>query len=186
MSTLSQPDDNMIPGQTYTFQLKLNNWFVTPSTDTIHQDLVNNAPSFVSDLQVTSPGVYITGLYNCQFTYSGDGSDVISDVANSLISAVSQGSGDNLTFVGAVPDSAQSISVSLSSAAQKVTDSVGNAVSQATQGAAKNVADAAQKVLTPIEIAVAILVGLVVIVIFTAGKSGGVSASETGLNIGGR
>jgi hypothetical protein len=183
MAALSQPDDNMIPGQTYTFQLKLSNWITFPSTNTVQQDLTNNAPSFVSDLQITSPT--FTSLYNIQFTYSGDGTDVISDVANSLIAAIKAGSNDDFTFVGAVADTAQSITVSLGTAAQKVSDTVGTAVNSATQGAAKNIADAAQKVLTPIEIAVVILVGLVVLVIFTSGKAGGVSASETGLNIGG-
>ena len=184
MPALCQPDDNMVPGQTYTFQLKLANWIAVPSTGTVQQDLMSNAPSFVgNDLQVTSPT--FTSLYNCQFTYNGDGSDVISDVAYLLIAACSSGSNDDFTFVGAVADTAQSITVSLGSAGKAISDSVGDAVSKATQGAAKDVADAAQKVLTPVEIAVGILAVIVVLIIFTAGKAGGVNVSEFGASVGG-
>lgn len=184
MSTLSQPDDNMIPGQTYTFQLKCTNYVLLPSTDTIQVDIGNNAPEFVADLHVTSPS--LTSLYNCQFTYQGDGSDVITDVANSLIAAIGAGSSDSFTFVGAVPDTAQSITISPGSAAQKVSDAVGDAVNKATQGAAKNIADAAQTVLGPVEILLILAVGLVAVLIFTAGKSGGVNISEFGAKIGGK
>ena len=183
-TVLSQPDDNLVPGQTYTFQFKLSNWFGVPSTDIVQTDITNNAPNFVEDLQVTSPS--LTSLYNCQFTYNGDGSDVVSDVASSLAAAIKTGSGDNMTFIGAVPDTAQSITVSPSTAAQKISDSVGSAVNSALTGAGKTIADTAQNVLTPIEIALAIVVGLVVLVIFTSGKAGGVSASAEGVNIGGK
>jgi F0F1-type ATP synthase beta subunit len=174
----------MVPGQTYTFQLKCSNYILIPSTNTIQTDIGNNAPDFIQDLQVTSP--FGIPIYNCQFTYSGDGSDVIMDVANSLITACQVGSSDNFVFVGAVPDTAQSIQVSIGNAAQKVSDTVGDAINKATQGAAKDVADAAQKVLTPIEVMVAIAVGLVVILILTAGKVGGVNVSEFGAKIGGK
>lgn len=184
MSALCQPDDNMIPGQTYTFQLKLANWIAVPSTGTVQQDLISNAPSFVgNDLQVTSPT--FTSLYNCQFTYNGDGTDVISDVAYQIIAACSSGSNDDFTFVGAVADTAQSITVSVSNAAKTVSDTVGDAVSKATSGAAKDVADAAQKILTPVEIAVGILAVVIVLIIFTAGKAGGINISELGASVGG-
>lgn len=184
MAMLSQPDDNMIPGQTYTFQLKLNNWLAVPSTHIVQSDLEQQAAGFVADVQVTSPP--LTSLYNCQFTYQGDGSDVISDVANMLLAAIKAGSNDDFVFIGAVADTAQSITVTPGTAAQSVVDNVGAAVNSATQGAAKTIADSAQKLLTPIEIAVGILVGLVVLIIFTSGKAGGVTASETGLKIGGK
>lgn len=184
MPTLCQPDDNLIPGQTYTFQLKCSNYLILPSASTVQQDLNDNAPSFVgNDLQVTSP--FSTSLYNCQFTYNGDGTDVVSDVANSLVSACSQGSSDSMVFVGAVADTAQSITVSPTTAAQKAGDAVGQAINSAVQGAAKSAAQAAQNVLSPIEMLLIIVVGAVVLIIFTSGKAGGVSASETGLNIGG-
>lgn len=182
-AALCQPDDNLIPGQTYTFQFKNSNWVESFSTDTVTQDIVNNAPGFISDVQVLSPS--LTSLYNCQFMYSGDGTDVVADVANEIIAAVKTGSSDSMTFIGAVADTAASISISLSSAAQTVSDTVGNAVNAAVQGAAKSTAQAAQEILSPIEMLVIVAIGLIVLVIFTAGKAGGVSASETGFNIGG-
>lgn len=182
-TALCQPDDNLVPGQTYTFQLKNDNLVWIPSANTIQQDLQQNAPTFVSNLQVLSPT--LTALYNCQFSYSGDGTDVVTDVANELIQAIKQGSNDSMVFVGAVADTAQSITVDLATAAPKIADTVGNAVNSAITGAAKTTADAAQKLLDPIEILLFIVIGAVVLIIFTAGKAGGVSASETGLNIGG-
>lgn len=182
-TALCQPDDNLIPGQTYTFQLKNNNLILIPSANTIQQDIQAQAPSFVSNIQVTSPT--LTALYNCQFNYTGDGTDVVSDVANELIAAIKTGSNDDLVFVGAVADTASSVTVSLSTAGQKIVDNVGQAVNDAVTGAAKTTADAAQKLLDPIEILLFIVIGAIVLIIFTAGKAGGVSASETGLNIGG-
>lgn len=183
-ASLCQPDDNMIPGQTYTFQFKLANWIEVPSTSTIQSDIAANAPAFVANVQVTSPS--LTSLYNVQFDYQGDGSDVISDVANSLLAAFQQGSGDNFTFIGAVSATAQSITVSLGSAAQTISDSVGTAVNSAIQGAAKTAAQSAQTVLSPIELALVLIVGLAAFLIFTSGKAGGVSAGPGGLDIGGK
>lgn len=180
MSTISLADDNMIPGSTYTFQMECTNLIYFPSTGTIQQELVDYGPSFVgNDLQVTTPN-FISSVYWVQFTYNGDGSDVISDVASSIIAACKQG-GDDMKFASAIPDVAASLQLSLSNIAK----GVGDAVSQVTQGASKQVAEAAQNLLTPVEIAVGILAVLVVVVIFTAGKSGGVRVSEFGASVGG-
>lgn len=187
MAQLCQPDDNLVPGQTYTFQLKSENWVVPVSSDTVTQDLNGNAPSFISNLQVSSPT--LTSLYNCQFTYSGDGSDVVSDVANELIAAVQTGSGDSMSFVGAVADTASSITVSPTNAVQTVTDSVtdavNNALNKVVANTTKTAATGVQNLLTPVEVAVGILALVIIAIIFTSGKAGGFSASETGLNIGG-
>ena len=177
-TTLCQLDDNLVPGQTYTFQLKCSNWLLVPSTDTVQLDITQNAPDFIGSLQVTSP--VTTSLYNCQFTYGGDGTDVVSDVANELIAACLTGSNDNFTFIGAVPNTAQSITVSISSAAQTVSDTVGAAVSNATSGVAKDVANAAQTVLTPIETLLVVAVVLVAVLIYTSGKAGGVDIAGVG------
>lgn len=184
MATLAQPDDNLVPGQTYTFQFNSAGLQWPPSAADVQSALTNNAPTFLSDLQVTSP--FTTTLYDCQFDYSGDGSDVVSDVASSMITAIQTGISKSFTFVGAVPDTSQSITVSPSNAAQKVSDAVGAAVNNAVQGAAKTTAQAAQNLLTPIEIAVGILAVIVVLIIFTAGKSGGLNVSELGVSVGGR
>lgn len=184
MANLSQPDDNMVPGQTYTFQLSQSGLSWPASAADVQSALIANAPNFVSNLQVTSP--YTTTLYNCQFNYSGDGSDVISDVAASLVSSANQGTGKSFTFVGAVPDVASTITVTPSNAAAKVGDAVSEAINKALDSATKSAAKAAQNVLTPVEIAVGIVAILVIAIIFTAGKSGGVNVSELGASIGGR
>ena len=175
MSTPSQLDDNMIPGQTYTFQLKLGNLISMPSTGTVQQDIVANAPAFISNLQVTTADTInpFNDTYNLQFTYTGDGSDVVSDVASSLIAATQQGSNDKFSFVQAIPDTADS------------TGTINQTLDSIAQGVTKTTANAAQNLLTPVEWALVLVVGLVVLVIFTSGKAGGVSASAEGLKIGG-
>ena len=113
-------------------------------------------------------------------------------MANELIAAIKTGSNDDFTFVGAVAADATTTYSSSGSIIDSVTDAVNKAAAAAT-GAAGNVlnqasksaAQAAQNVLTPIEIALAVVVGLVVLVIFTSGKAGGVSAGPTGVDIGG-
>lgn len=183
MANLSQPDDNLIPGQTYTFQLNETGFAWLASAADVQAALIANAPDFLGDLQVTSP--FTTSLYNCQFTYKGDGSDVVSDVANSIVGAANQGTGKTFVFVGAVPDTAQTITVSPSNAAQKVGDAVSDAVNKAADSASKAAAKAAQNLLTPVEIAVGILAIIIIAIIFTAGKSGGVNVSEFGASVGG-
>lgn len=183
MSTVSQPDDNMIPGQTYTFQLNQGGWSFLASASDVQAALIAQAPGFVGDLQVTSP--FTTSLYNCQFTYKGDGSDVISDVAASLVFAANQGTGKTFTFQGAVQDTAASITVTPGNAASKVGDAVSEAVNKTLSDASKATANAAQNLLTPVEIAVGIIAIVLIALIFTAGKSGGVNVSEFGASVGG-
>lgn len=201
MSTLAQLDENMIPGQTYTFQLLLENYITNPSPPTIQSDLVQNAPNFVQgSLQVTKADTNVSGgisenplinwlknYINIQFTYNGDGSDVISDVANELIASIKTGSNDNYSFVGAVQGDAQTtnntgaITDAVTDAINKAAAAAGGVVKQATSSAGQGV----QNLLTPVEIAIAVVVGLVVLLIFTSGKAGGVAAGPTGVNIGG-
>lgn len=180
-ATLSQPDDNMIPGTTYTFQLNMTGLSWPPSTGDVINALTANAPSFVANVQVTSP--FTTTLYNVQFDYSGDGTDVVSDVGQELITALQTGLSKTFVFVGAVPDVASTITVDPSTAAKKVTDTIGSSIHDALDSTTKSIANAAQNVLTPVEIAVGIVVVLVAVLIFTAGKSGGVSGA--GFSVGG-
>lgn len=203
MTQLAQLDENMIPGQTYTFQFKLNNYIEVPRNTTIQQDLQQNAPTFVQNsLQVTSPSSITNPLgltYNVQFTYAGDGSDVISDVANELISAVSAGSGDTFVFVGAAAADAQTtadsggITDTVNQAIQKISDiasqttkAATDVLNQAATNVTKTAGQSAQNLLTPVEIAVGLVVVLIAFLIFTSGKSGGVSAGPTGFDIGGK
>jgi hypothetical protein len=183
MANLSQPDDNMVPGQTYTFQLNQTGIAWLASAADVQNALTANAPNFLSNLQVTSP--FTTSLYDCQFTYTGDGSDVVSDVANSIVGAANQGTGKTFVFVGAVPDTASKITISPGNAAAKIGSAVSDAINNAADSTSKAAAKAAQNLLTPVEIAVGILAIIVIAIIFTAGKSGGVNVSEFGASVGG-
>lgn len=140
MATVFQLDDNLRNGLTYTFQFKCTNWLVLPSVTTVQQDIVANAPDFLTSLGVTSP--FTTSLYNVQFTYEGDGSDVVSDVANELIAAVQAGSNDGMVLVGAVQASAVDVTVTPLQAAAQVEQTVTSGVKQAAT-------DVTQAVLQP-------------------------------------
>lgn len=189
MSQASQPDENLIPGQTYTFQLQLKNWITSPSVNTVQSDLQSGAPDFVNNnLQVTIASTLnpLNNTYNVQFTYNGDGTDVVSDVASSIIQTIQQGSGDTFEFMSAYAEPAGSVSSSgvgdtINSAVSSATKTLTDTVNQLTTQASKST----QEILTPVEIAVGIVVVLVVFLIFTAGKSGGVSAGPEGVSVGG-
>jgi hypothetical protein len=94
--TQVQPDDNLVNGQTYTFVFASGNWFSTPATATIQNDVTAGAPNFLTQVvvQYLSPNFYVT------FTYEGDGSDVALDVANSITAAVAATSGDVVSYTG--------------------------------------------------------------------------------------
>jgi hypothetical protein len=169
-TTPLQPDDNLSNGQTYTFQLNCTNLILLPSASTVQADLVANAPEFLTSLEVTSP--FTTSLYNCQFTYEGDGSDVVSDVANSMIAACSVGSNDNMVFQGAVQAPASTITVSptqavsmvastATSAAQAAVTDVGSVASTAVQqtgGVVNTATTSALTSLLPILVVIALIV----------------------------
>lgn len=90
-------DDNLVNGQRYTFVMASTDWFSTPGTGVIQSDFVQLAPDFLTQLvvQYLKPNFYVV------FTYEGDGSDVVSDVANSMVAAAAAGSGNGLGFAGA-------------------------------------------------------------------------------------
>lgn len=168
-TTPIQLDDNLVNGQTYTFQLRCTNWIINPSASTIQQDLVDNAPDFLTSLQVTSP--FTTSLYNCQFTYEGDGSDVVSDVANSMIAACLVGSNDNMVLQGAVMASASDITVSISNAAQQAEQAASNAVTKVGTDAAKAATDTINQALKGLLPLLLVVVGLVLVVLPSLVKS---------------
>jgi len=132
MSDLVQLDDNLVNGRTYTFQFKCTNWLSNPSAETVQGDIVAGAPDFLTSLGVTSP--FTTSLYNVQFTYEGDGSDVVSDVANSIIAAIKAGSNDGMVLVGGVMAAASTITVSLANATTAVATAVQTAATNVVSG----------------------------------------------------
>jgi hypothetical protein len=175
MPEVLQLDDNLINGRTYTFQLKCTNWFSNPSASSVQQDIVNGAPDFMQSMQVTSP--FTTSLYNIQFTYEGDGSDVVSDLANSIIAAIKAESNDDMVLIGAVAAAASTITVSVANA----TTAVGNAVADAasnvankTVGVATGAVNTALVGLLPLLL---VVVALILFVLPSLVKSTGVRGS---------
>lgn len=138
------PDDNLIPGQTYTFAFTLKNLVTLPSTSTLIAELAQNAPAFISNVQIQeqSGASPLTNYYNVTFTYSGDGSDVASDVGAEMVAAFAAGTGswfggDSLELtsmnLGAVGLSAQTdLSQVGATVGQTVGDTIGNAAKAAT------------------------------------------------------
>lgn len=97
-------DDNLTNGRTYTLQFEDENW-ITSNVGKLQQDLVDNAPDFLGSLQVQPETYGLTKSFlNVQFTYEGDGSDVVSDVANAMIAAF-ESSRDTFRFMAAYSSS---------------------------------------------------------------------------------
>jgi hypothetical protein len=49
MTTVSQPDDNLIPGQTYTFQLDMTGFHFPPSASDVQGALQQQGPTFADN-----------------------------------------------------------------------------------------------------------------------------------------
>ncbi len=140
-------DDNLVNGHTYSFQFELGNLITNPSVATLQTDIVNIAPDFITSLQVTKQsGIgLLTNYVFVTFTYEGDGSDVVSDVVNSLITAFATGSNDDYIFVavtdGSPPDNAALASVqaavtgTVTSVVQPVVSAVDDTTKQVSQNA---------------------------------------------------
>jgi hypothetical protein len=77
-----QTDDNLQGGLNYTFTFSGPN----ESISQVLADLSANAPSFIGSPTASWTG---TAYLNITFNYTGDGSDVASDVANEIISSLS-------------------------------------------------------------------------------------------------
>jgi hypothetical protein len=105
-------DSGMLPGQTYTFTFELQNWVLSPDVSQIISDLDQYAPQFISYPSAAygaKPGFFQGAYMTVTFQYSGDGSDIIGDVSNSMIAAFSSGSNDTFSFVQADSDAISSV-----------------------------------------------------------------------------
>jgi hypothetical protein len=144
MDTVLQNDDNLQGGITYTFTFQLGNWITEPSVATLLADIANQAPSFISSPS-GSLYHYLPGIdyYNITFNYTGDGSDVVSDVAQSLIAAFNSGSNDAFSFVQATSGSAGVNNVSIAQGGvQKATTAVGDVANQIGKGVGSGIGGA--------------------------------------------
>ena len=150
MDTVQQLDDNLRSGFTYTFTFVLDNYFTQPSINTILADLDTYAPSFLGSVGASwSAGLGLfTNYLNVTFTYIGDGSDVVSDVAAELIAAFAGGSNDDFTFTQASTGTAGISSVSAATAlGNAVGTGVGSTLGTAVQGATSGLVTSAWPVL---------------------------------------
>ena len=94
VSTTLQNDAPLTNGQTYQFV------FTGPgaSVASVTADIVGQAPDFITQVVVTAiPG----GGFSVSFVYEGDGSDLVQDVASSIVGAALAVNNDNLGFVSA-------------------------------------------------------------------------------------
>lgn len=172
-------DDNLRNGKTYTFQFKCDNWFcLTDISQRLQDDIYAQAPDFVTSVGVSSPKT--TSLYNVQFTYEGDGSDVVSDLANSFIAVFKAVSDDSLIFIGAVQAATADIIVTPSNAASVAEIAVKNATSQVANDAVQTATDAVNKALTGLLPLLIVVVLLILFVVPSFLKSTG-----TKINLGG-
>jgi hypothetical protein len=93
-STLLANDAALVNGQTYTFT------FTGPSATvaSVSNDIAGQAPDFLTQVSVVSVD---GGGFNVTFTYEGDGSDLVQDVASSIVAAGLAVNNDQLGFVSA-------------------------------------------------------------------------------------
>jgi len=177
-----QLDDNMVNGATYTFSIRLLNWLSAPNDAIIQQDLIDWAPDFLTSLQVTHQERFFSGdVYLIQFTYEGDGSDVVGELSGLLVAAIKQGSNDNFEFVQAigasafgVPSQAVEVVQQAGTVLTQAGTAVGNAAGQITSGTLGGATQGLGAWLIPVALALGI------ILLFQLGGIGGVRRSLQG------
>lgn len=173
-----QLDDNLVNGQTYTFSFELKNWITSPSVQAIEQDITDQAPDFLTSVQVTiRPQLlhFLTTYYDVQFTYEGDGSDVVSDLASALTAAFSAGSNDNFAFTQAIGASASALPSTAIAQAGSVLSEAGNQVGTAAGNIVQNTLGGTTKGLGAWLVPVILVLG--VILLFQLGGVSGVRRS---------
>ncbi len=177
-----QADDNLQGGQTYTFSFtgcNLLSFFVGPSADNILEDLTNHAPTFISSPQVNiASQITSEYVYNITFNYTGDGSDIVSDVANEIIDAANQGSNDCLSFEQATTGTSGIAALSdVSTATTAISTAAGSAVGNVAGGLTQGITSGVTSNLGMSGWVVVILVILGVLAYFSAAT--GIRAPRT-------
>jgi hypothetical protein len=94
VTTMLQNDAPLTNGQTYQFV------FTGPgaSVASVTADIVGQAPDFLTQVNVTA---ILGGGFQVSFVYEGDGSDLVQDVASSIVGAALAVNNDQLGFVSA-------------------------------------------------------------------------------------
>jgi hypothetical protein len=131
--TVLPNDTNLINGQTYQFSFSSSNATVS----SLSNDVIQQAPGFVGNPVITQNG----STFTVAFTYEGDGSDVVQDVASAILAAGLAVSGDQLSFLLASQNSGTTVAQTL---APVVTQQVAASnIDQSTLANAANKAAAA-------------------------------------------
>jgi len=94
ISTLLDNDQTLVNGQTYTFTFNAPGATVA----SLQSDISGQAPDFITQVSVTPVS---GGGFNVTFVYEGDGSDLVQDVASSIVAAGLAVNNDQLGFVSA-------------------------------------------------------------------------------------
>ena len=91
-------DTNLVNGDVYTFSFQAQE---TTTVASLTQDIQQQAPSFLTMVNVVQGSGASQIFFNVTFTYEGDGSDVIQDVASAIVAAALSVNGDMLAFLQA-------------------------------------------------------------------------------------
>lgn len=179
-TTILPLDDNLSNGQTYTFTFTLENYIFSPSVSDILNDIAAYAPDFMTSVQVTTRSGLglLTNYYDVQFTYEGDGSDVVSDLGQSLVAAFKAGSNDNFTFaqaVGAPASAIPNVAVQAVQQGGEVLTQAGQQVGQAAGAITSNTLSGVTSGLGAWLIPIMLV--LAVILLFQLGGIGGLKRS---------
>lgn len=182
MADILALDDNLKNGTTYTFTFELTNWLLKPSDATLLQDITDYAPDFMTSVGVTDVAnvsfSLARGYRNITFTYEGDGSDVVSDVANSIAAAFKAGSNDNFQFTqatsGATGVTTDQQIADIKNTAAQAGGVVGGAAGSITQGVLSGATSGLGGWLIPIALVLAF------VLLVQLGGLGGVQRRVTG------
>lgn len=91
-------DANLVNGQQYVFSFQAQ---ANTTASSLQDDIAQQAPSFLMMVSVIPGTGSSTGFFNVVFTYEGDGSDVVTDVASAIVGAAFAVNGDALAFLQA-------------------------------------------------------------------------------------
>jgi hypothetical protein len=162
---------NLVNGQTYTSSFICNNWVVNPSDSTVLNDIVAQAPDFLTSVGVTD----LLGVYKVTFTYEGDGSDVLSDVQAAIVAAILAVSGDNftagVTYQGTGVSAGQQLETGITTATGQALATVSTVATQAGQAVIQPASSVVNSALVGLLPLLAVIVAIILFVLPSLSKT---------------
>jgi hypothetical protein len=144
MDAVAQADDNLKSGLTYTFTFTSTSLLFVESVPDVLAALDAYAPDFLGSVQASFSYGIFSDYLNITFNYTGNGSDVVSDVANELIAALGGGYQFEQATSGASGISSLS---ALTALGEGIGTGVGATVGTAVQGATSGLVTSAWPIL---------------------------------------